>query len=594
MAYVTPNSTIELFAGVPLNKDAEDTLYFASRADQNTYFGGLTRTTLSDYSYIRTGSEKGGAIRIAVTAASQWANLFKVNYLRFKNTSHENKWFYAFVTGVLYVSEECAEISYEFDDLQTWLPGVDYTLTECLVKRQHQTGSDNIGDNTEAEPVQVSEYHPKGYAYDGTAFKYVQEYDVFGAGYWIAVRLPHHTEASTALLYKYNIGAGFIVWDSGMLFPATQMFDNVPCGDLIALFDGESSTDIAELEKLTRGAGSKILGMWVIPKAFLPANSAYISTDWVISNSLNTFSVNPKVLFYATVDGVLDDCDITVLGPITVADVTLAYNAEFTTLPVLPGQASSYTVKNKKVFTNPYCYYEITAPNGQKISLSFEDLHAIQYDSQKADNKPYLKVIGSILDTQISAIPIGDNRFRYGYDKQLGLPKPPIGSFSGQTDKSPLISLISGVVELGASAGAYALGGIPGTILSSAASQTGLATSKITDKASSSGVYNMANLGLWGQGMRAFSGAFMYAENFKAIDEYFDAYGYTQNRYMVPDITHRKYWTYVQTEGAHFSAVSASADAMQAINDRFNRGVRFHKSAATIGNLHSYTNAIIS
>ena len=97
MAYIEPNSTIRLLTGCPLDKTYDHTIYFASQSAQTSYFQSLTKYTYSNYSYIRQ-------TRTIKVQADAGANLYDCNYLMFKNTSFENKWFYAFVTSIEYVN----------------------------------------------------------------------------------------------------------------------------------------------------------------------------------------------------------------------------------------------------------------------------------------------------------------------------------------------------------------------------------------------------------------------------------------------------------------------------------------------------------
>lgn len=94
MAYIAPNSTIEIFGDVSLAPEQDDTLYFASVGAKDSYFSGLNKlATFTAQSYQRRDR---GYIRVEATMAQ----LYTACYMRYKNTSFENKWFYAFITGV--------------------------------------------------------------------------------------------------------------------------------------------------------------------------------------------------------------------------------------------------------------------------------------------------------------------------------------------------------------------------------------------------------------------------------------------------------------------------------------------------------------
>lgn len=149
MAYIAPNSTIEVFGDVSLAPEQDDTLYFASVGAKDSYFSGLTKlATFSAQSYQRRDR---GYIRVESTMAQ----LYTACYMRYKNTSFENKWFYAFITGVEYINNITVEIRFEIDVMMTWMGA--FTLAQCFIARQHQT-VDYPGSNIVDEGLDTGEY----------------------------------------------------------------------------------------------------------------------------------------------------------------------------------------------------------------------------------------------------------------------------------------------------------------------------------------------------------------------------------------------------------------------------------------------------
>lgn len=155
MAYIAPNSTLRLLHNVPLDPTYENTIYFASATAQASYFAGLAKYTLNQYTYLR----KERVIRVGIVAD----NLYDVNYIMFQNTSFGSKWFYAFVTNIEYINNETAEISFVIDAMQTWL--LDINLNPCFIERQH-TVTDEIGDNLVPDNLETGDYVCR--AFDGS------------------------------------------------------------------------------------------------------------------------------------------------------------------------------------------------------------------------------------------------------------------------------------------------------------------------------------------------------------------------------------------------------------------------------------------
>lgn len=159
MTYIQPNSIIDLYSGIPLDPDYNDTVYFASSAEQTKYFNETDHLVqrLTEVSYVRRSKN---TIRFT---PNNWSNIIRCNYLRFSNTRFENKWFYAFITKCEYINNSTCEITFSIDVMQTWFFGDNQQrgIKKSFVIRQHDS-ADNIGDNIEPEPIELSEYVSNG------------------------------------------------------------------------------------------------------------------------------------------------------------------------------------------------------------------------------------------------------------------------------------------------------------------------------------------------------------------------------------------------------------------------------------------------
>lgn len=146
--YIQPSSTLILLKGCPCDPDYNNTLYFATADLQETYFKTLAKYTFSDLSYIRVNR---GEIRIE----KKTEDLYDCNYMMFQNTAFGNKWFYAFVKGVDYVSNTTASIKFEIDEIQTWY--FETVFNQCVIQRTHPK-DDTIGSNRVDEQLNIGEY----------------------------------------------------------------------------------------------------------------------------------------------------------------------------------------------------------------------------------------------------------------------------------------------------------------------------------------------------------------------------------------------------------------------------------------------------
>ena len=146
--YIEPNTRIIFLQDCPLDSSYENTIYFDDLTEQYNYFYSLKKHELSNQSYNRI---KKGVSRVQLKAE----DLYNCNYMMFQNSSFGNKWFYAFITNVEYVSNIVCEVYFTIDDLQTWF--FDIELLECFVEREHSL-TDNVGDNVITENVGLGEY----------------------------------------------------------------------------------------------------------------------------------------------------------------------------------------------------------------------------------------------------------------------------------------------------------------------------------------------------------------------------------------------------------------------------------------------------
>lgn len=147
--YITPNSTIKLLSGVPLNNSYEHTIFFSSVTDQYNYFNSVTSKAFSNESYTRHSNNQ---IKLAVRCD----HILNYNYMMFQNTNYGSKWFYAFILDSEYVSNDVSLITYELDVMQSYF--FTYTLKQCYVDREH-SATDTVGSNTVPEPVELGNYY---------------------------------------------------------------------------------------------------------------------------------------------------------------------------------------------------------------------------------------------------------------------------------------------------------------------------------------------------------------------------------------------------------------------------------------------------
>lgn len=159
MAYVQPNSVIQLFKGINLDNRYMHTIYFASESAQNTWFTSKVSLTFQAQSYVRY-------TRNSIKLKADTTDIMDCTYLRFKNDRSVDKWFYAFINSVEYLNENTCLITYEIDVMQTWFIQ-NGAIRPSYVLRQH-VNDDTFGINLEAEPVGSDVYDCDAINYSST------------------------------------------------------------------------------------------------------------------------------------------------------------------------------------------------------------------------------------------------------------------------------------------------------------------------------------------------------------------------------------------------------------------------------------------
>ena len=167
MAYIAPNSTVILLKNIPLEPNFENTVWYNNETEQEQDFlqQAYSPRTFTAQSYVH---KERGVIRLEV----QLSLVYDCNYMMFKNTSFENKWFYAFVTRVEYVSNDVTEVYFTIDPIQTWLKR--FTVDDSFIAREH-TYTDKPSDWMIPENVDVGPliYYGESSAFSQPSFTYV-------------------------------------------------------------------------------------------------------------------------------------------------------------------------------------------------------------------------------------------------------------------------------------------------------------------------------------------------------------------------------------------------------------------------------------
>lgn len=133
---IIPDTTVQLFKSVPFLVNYKNTRWFNNISEQEAYFNTFLYQTISNNQYKR---EHGNTLYVNL-GIEEARN---INYIRFLNSGHMNKWFYAFVTEVRYQTKKTSLLIYEIDVIQTYM--FDFSFKQTLVERCHAKEYDSSG-----------------------------------------------------------------------------------------------------------------------------------------------------------------------------------------------------------------------------------------------------------------------------------------------------------------------------------------------------------------------------------------------------------------------------------------------------------------
>lgn len=614
MISITPQAAIYLVK-VPFNGTQADTLYFSTKAAQNTYFEGLQKQTFTDYSYVK----KDNAIKIELNyeLAKNYNYLYYDNITQ-TNTGLTNKRIFAFITGMSYVNENTTKIFIKTDVIQTYLMEIlSDTTSVSYINQQHVKKSDDIiGKYLLDEGIQGSEY-VKSQLLDET------DYDNDTS----SIQWPSDMTADAKLTWFNNSLNGYmvIVGCSQSIIPGTEnLLKNRNYGGIYSGLYYYAFGNVDQLsvfiEYLNQSALiGAVYNMFMLPvsiSTWTPKNSniSYLTYD---EEGNSTESIVNLRWFYlsSTTYRSLDTLHCTTPTNFRYAGSTLLSNG--------------YTPHNNKLYTYPYCCIQLSNNNGGIANYMYE------YFDNKDDCQ--IKVNGTVSQGgSIIAYPLNYKGRSSNWDEPLDMAKFPTCSWNTDSytnwltqngvsrsnrylyaEKNKEVKkfnntwkAIKGGAKLVAGVGSavvagpaglaagipLAASGLKDLIGASQTNETDIRLDKEVraleeEQYRASLVPDTVNNGTATPevlfSMKTFEftawALTITGERAKQIDAYFDRFGYTVNEYknIVQAITNRSKWNYIKTADCKIEADIPDVELEEILNI-FNNGITFWKNPSEI------------
>ena len=551
---ISPNTILYLLKS-PIELDNLNQLTFANKQAQESYFLSLPKLEVDKITYQR----KDSVIRFPAHIDS----IIEYNYVMYQNSNYTNKWFYAFIEHMEYVSDTCTLITIKTDVYQTWM--FDIQIKRSFVIREH-TNNDTVGRNTVYEGLETGEFiiNTNG----SHQFSYLNS-DI-QSGESTGENLPDEQ------LYVI-----------GVTRDPTNNMDKIYGYEARGLFSGvkyyvaENATNMITLLKAYAAGGysDDVVSLFVAPAGLCILSHSDFNSHTYSPHAGETYTYS------------ISDCK-----EFAPSYFSLNY-MQFDK----PTSIKGYTPRNKKLLTGEFCYIYATNFVGS----------AVKYNYEYFTNAPKFMLSG-VLCPGCSIEMTPDEYQGFQYDRTT------LGTFALPAGKLPVCNWnsdqytnwlaqngVNRALSYVTSAGSIVVGGAlvatgAGSLVGAGMIAGGIGG--IVNQAASDHQHSFApnaNNGSLNSSDINYSHSRCFGiydmcvkEEFaRKIDSIFDAVGYKTNEMKIPNVTGRRNWNYVQTRDVAITGNVPQED-LQEIKDMFNNGVTFWHNPATFLD-YSQSNGII-
>lgn len=522
-------------------------------------------------SFLRPG---GNSIKVDL----EYGQAIQCNYLAFENPDYSNKWFFAFIDSVNYISNGTSEIIFTIDELSTWR---DYWVpAPCFVVREH-VNDDTIGIHTVPESLELGEM------IQNSSTNFEPDKDVWTSGrteqlfnkYMIVFQVTELPAGSYGISNPHQYNSVY----SGLFFVGVKSPEDATL--LIHKYDQEAKHD-------------SIVAIFMAPTAFF--DGCQFSN---ISTNLGNVTV-----YYPDIEN----------------DATILNDNNYTISR--PNSLNGYQPKNAKLFCYPYSYITVDNNAGACVVERYEDF---------VNNVPAYVMAGALgQGCSIKLLPLGykgTSANVENYNEGINANKLPICGWTsdyytnwltqnalnipltfatdavgtaGSLVGSLVGALASGKPKSGENKSGKIVSGVVGGVAGGITSAVGTIANVLDRKYQAELVPDMAKGNANSSDLniayrrfftvKCMSIKYEYA---KIIDDYLTVYGYAVNSLKVPNQTCRRYWNYVQIAGGESigftgDTISIPTTSMDIINAAYQSGVTIWHNHDNIGN-YNLNNTIV-
>ena len=480
-------------------------------------------------------------------------SLLSYTYVMYRNTNYGSKWFYAYITDMQYINDNMTAITIKTDVWQTWCFGLSFK--KSFVEREH-VSNDAIGAHTIDEGLSTGE-------------------PILNSSVDVTIASPDNDSqrivAQVTELPGIDAPSGF----------TDRIYNGITQGCYLLMIPGYGA-----LQKFCKwydsnGKKDAIVAMFMVPYSMV--------TDYKLETAgsgSDSFSIGFLPSSYSA-------------KQIDIANVSYS------------STLNGYTPTNKKLYTFPYSYLNVTNNAGSSAIFRYEDF----------SNPTYTKwnCFGVLSQgCQIKIYPTNDykgNRtteYASSYDYGLSAGKLPVISWqsdyylnwqaqngannafnAGVSVLNGAMNLVAGVNDSDSALGA-SVAGVKGGLQIASSIQQAIHEDRVASLVPEQALGN-TNAGDINYSMRksgfTFQRMSIRAEYAVIIDNYLSAFGYKVNSFKIPQFTSRRNWNFIRTQNIAIEATIPQTD-LQEIKDIFDAGVTMWHNPSTFMD-YSQSNNIV-
>lgn len=486
----------------------------------------------SSYSFIQKN-------RIYVSAS--YEDCLYANYLAFCNPRYSDKYFFAWITKVIYTNDGTCEIEYEIDSWSTWYAHL--TFKPCFVIREH-VNDDTIGKHTLDENLNVGKVYAESirvqdwsnYAYVGVLSNYIP-----------------------GIIASYT-------------YTGVSMYNKTCFGSQLLIFPVSTSSSFGELNAFLKRANNDGMIENVHDMFWIPYNAIDPSQLQLVQFPVETAT------------------DVHSLYTLPYSDNPYESNISYSK----PLTFDNYSPKNNKLKCYPFNYLYVTNNNGSQNILKIEDF--------SGNNIQFKEMFSIAIGGSGELIPVNYKGNPLNIDESIPLGKLPTIQWSADSFTNWLtqnaVNEKNELIRYGINQASNMMNLNIGGAVQSASElilqkeerfyKASLLPEKVSGTATGDIKFSSGNTNYEIHRMRP------TIEYLKIADDFLSRFGYKVNELKVPNISGRANWNYVEIGEGEICAYANGNNQngqvpqvdLDIINSQLRGGLTIWSNPENIGNFN--------